>query len=439
MRFFDRKRELELLADIEKRSHATAQFTVVTGRRRVGKTSLLLKACETYDFAYLFVERKAEKDLCEGFQNELESRFGMTILGKAEKFTDIFEAIMKESQKRPMTVVIDEFQEFRKINMSIFSGIQKLWDLYKDRSKLNLIVSGSVYTLIQKIFKTRKAALYGRETAFLKIDPFPVSVLKDILSEYNPAYTPEDLLALWAFTGGVAKYVELLMDGGAVTKDLMVSAIVREDSVLVDEGRSVLVEEFEKEYGVYFSILSAIANGKNTRNEISQAIGRDVGGYLMRLEKDYALIDRQQPLFAKESARGAHYRIQDNFFRFWFRFIFKYSFLLQIKGYDKLRAIIERDYNAFSGVALERYFREKFTESGNWTRIGNWWDRKGENEIDLIAENELDGTLCIAEIKRDKDRIDLDGLREKFKRFTEATGKWRRASPRFEALSLDDM
>ena len=439
MRFYDRERELELLREIEERSHRTAQFTVVVGRRRVGKTSLILKACEGLDFAYLFVERMAERDLCAVFQRELEERFGEQILGRAEKFTDVFEAMMKLSVKRPITVVIDEFQEFRKVNMSVFSGIQKLWDLYKDRSKINLIVSGSVYTLIQKIFKTKKAALYGRETAFIKVEPFGVSVLKEILAEYKPKYGKEGLLALWSLTGGVAKYVEILMDRGATSFGQMVKTIVQEDSVLLEEGRAVLVEEFEKEYGVYFSVLAAIAGGRNTRNEISQALGRDVGGYLTRLERDYALISRRQPLFAKESSKGARYQIGDCFFRFWFRFIYRYSYLLQIKGYEKLRAIITRDYPQFSGLALESYFHELFAESGEWTRLGNWWDRRGENEIDLIAEDELNGRVLVAEVKREKRRIDMDELREKFKAFTESTGKWRKTTPEFVSLSLDQM
>lgn len=439
MRFFDRERELDLLREIEVRSRQNAQFTVVVGRRRVGKTSLILKACEGREFAYLFVERMAESDLCAVFQRELEERFGVPILGRAEKFTDVFEAVMKLSTERPITVVIDEFQEFRKVNMSVFSGIQKIWDLYKDRSKINLIVSGSVYTLIQKIFKTKKAALYGRETAFIKVEPFRVSVLKEILAEYKPGYEKEDLLALWTMTGGVAKYVEIFMDRGATSCEQMVETFVREDSVLLDEGRAVLVEEFEKEYGVYFSVLAAIASGRTTRNEISQALGRDVGGYLTRLEKDYALISRRQPIFAKESAKGARYQIDDCFFRFWFRFVYKYGYLLQIKGYDKLRALILRDYHQFSGASLERYFREQFAESGAWTRLASWWDRKSENEIDLIAEDELSGKVLVAEIKREKSRIDLNALRGKFRSLTEATGRWRRTTPAFAALSMEDM
>ena len=104
-----------------------------------------------------------------------------------------------------------------------------------------------------------------------------------------------------------------------------------------------------------------------------------------------------------------------------------------------MREIINRDYDTFSGFALERYFRELFIESGDWTRIGAWWDRKGENEIDLLAENEIDGTYAVCEIKREKRRIDLDIVKGKYNAFIKASGKWKRANPQFIALSIDDM
>jgi hypothetical protein len=113
--------------------------------------------------------------------------------------------------------------------------------------------------------------------------------------------------------------------------------------------------------------------------------------------------------------------------------------LLEIKGYDRVREIVRRDYATFSGFALERYFREKFIESAKWTRIGSWWDRKGENEIDLMAENELEKNDAGCEIKRDKSRIDIELLKGKFAAFTKATGRWKRTTPQFLALGMEDM
>ena len=439
MRFFDRKRELADLEEIRGRSEEVAQFTVVTGRRRVGKTSLVVKSLEGETYVYLFVERKSEKDLCETFAREINAKLGDVVLGVPERFEDVFGALMKLAATRHLNVVIDEFQEFRKINVGIFSSIQKIWDLHKERARINLIVTGSVNTLMVKLFRNRRAALYGRETSFMVVEPFATDVLKEIMSVYHPGYRAEDLLALWTFTGGVAKYVELLIDSKSWTRESMIKEIVRANSLFLDEGRAVLVEEFDKEYGVYFSVLCAIARGKTSRNEIEQAVGRQVGGYLARLEEDYALIRKHQPLFAKTAAKTARYELNDNFLVFWFRFMYRYSYILELKGYEQLREIVRRDYPVLSGHALEEYFRRKFAESGKWTRIGSWWDRKGENELDILAENELTETYAVCEVKRQGSKIDLDAVTDKFAAFQRATGAWRKVKPSYLALSMSDM
>ena len=439
MKFFDRQEELGCLKEILGRSRKVAQFTVVTGRRRVGKTSLVVKALEGETFVYLFVERKSEKDLCETFAREINAKLGDVILGEPSKFEQIFEALMKLSKTRHINLVIDEFQEFRKVNMSVFSSMQKIWDLHKDGVRMNLIVTGSVNTLMVKLFRTRKAPLYGRETAFMRIEPFATEVLKEILATYHPKYSKEDLLALWTFTGGVAKYVELLIDSESYTFDAMLKTLIRADSFFLDEGRAILVDEFEKEYGVYFSVLTAIARGRTSRNEIEQTVGKNVGGYLARLEDDYMLIKKHQPLFAKTAAKTARYQIDDSFLVFWFRFIYRYGHVLELKGYEQLRELIRRDYKVFSGGALEAYFRHKIAETGKWTRLGGWWDRKGENEIDILLENELTGEHSVCEVKREGRRASAGELSRKFAAFQVASGKWQRVKPEFVILDMADM
>ena len=187
------------------------------------------------------------------------------------------------------------------------------------------------------------------------------------------SYTPEDLLALYSFTGGVAKYVQLLVDAGAMTKSTMLDHIIKADSIFLGEGKAILIEEFGKDYGVYFSILSAIARGKTSRSEIESVVGREIGGYLTKLENDYEVIAKKQPLFEKSSTKNVRYTIEDNFFTFWFRFIYKYSYMLEIENYDSLKTIINRDYETFSGLMLERYFRRVLIERKIFTRIGGWW------------------------------------------------------------------
>ena len=439
MRFYDRKQEIDFLRKTALLAEKTARFTIVTGRRRIGKTSLIAKAYEDAPFLYFFVARKTESDLCENFQDEMEQKLGIPMLGRSRKFSEVFEYLLKLSTERSFTLVIDEFQEFYRVNKGIYSEIQNIWDKYEKQSRINLLVCGSVYSMMQKIFKDKKEPLYGRGTGELKVQPFRPSVVKEILADANGTYTKDDLLALFSFTGGVAKYVQLLVDAGVVTKDAMIDYIIGPNSTFIAEGRNNLVEEFGKDYGVYFSILSSIARGKNTRSEIEDVVGREVGGYLTNLEKEYELIRKRQPMFEKSGNKNVRYEIEDVFYCFWFRFIFKYGYILEIENYDKVREIVRRDYETFSGIMLERYFHRVAVESGQWTRIGRWWDRKGENEIDMITEDELTDSVVFYEIKRQAENINPAELEAKANRFLSATHQFNGYRIMTQGLSMDDM
>ena len=168
-------------------------------------------------------------------------------------------------------------------------------------------------------------------------------------------------------------------------------------------------------------------------------IGREVGGYLTNLENDYELIAKRQPLFEKSSTKNVRYELGDVFYSFWFRFIFKYGYIIEIENYGKLQEIIGRDYYTFSGLMLERYFHRVAMESGEYTRIGRWWDRKGENEIDMIAEDELSDHATFYEIKRQRDEISIGTLKQKAEALLRATGALKGYEIRYEGLSMEDM
>lgn len=439
MRFFDRTEEIASLREIRGMAGENAQFTVVTGRRRIGKTSLVWKAYEGEPVLYFFVARKAEGDLCEDYRTEIENKLGVPIMGRAERFAEVFEYLMKLSAKRPVTLFIDEFQEFFRVNKSVYSDMQRIWDTYSPKARINLIVCGSIYSMMTKIFKDKKEPLYNRQTRFMSVRPFTPTVLKEILAEYHPGYTAEDLLALYSFTGGVAKYVQLLVDAGATTPKAMLDHIVKADSIFLGEGKAILIEEFGKDYGIYFSILSAIARGKTSRAEIENVVGRQIGGYLTKLETEYEVISKKQPLFEKSSTKNVRYTIEDNFFTFWFRFIYKYSYMLEIENYGSVKAIINRDYETFSGLMLERWFRRVLIERQACTRIGGWWDRRGENEIDIVAGNELDERATFFEVKRKAENIDMATLEAKAAAFLRATGEFRGYALSYKGLSMNDM
>ena len=412
MKFYDRETEQQLLKDVLGQSKHEARMTVLMGRRRIGKTELSQR-CGDDTILYFFVGKKAESLLCQDFTTEITNKLGVPVLGQANSFSAVFRFVLQLSESRPFTLIIDEFQNFQKVNPTVFSDMQRDWDLWKRKSHLNLIVSGSVFTLMKKIFEDYEEPLFGRADEKLTLQPFRTDVLKEILYDFNPDYTPEDLLALFSITGGVAWYVTLLLDRGKTCKNKMLAALTEDNSPFINEGKNILIEEFGTDYVIYFSILTCIAGGMKTSAEIKNELGIDnISSYLSRLEDYYGLISKYQPIFAKENSKKVRYQLDDCFLIFWFRFFFKYQALVENKALKSLGEIIERDYDSLSGLMMERYFVRKFQEQGRYI-VGKWWDRKGFNEIDLVVVDPIGKEAWVYELKKDENRYDEASFKEK--------------------------
>lgn len=161
------------------------------------------------------------------------------------------------------------------------------------------------------------------------------------------------------------------------------------------------------------SILSLIASAKTSRSDIESVLEKDIGGYLERLEKDYQIIRSIRPLLSNPNGRVQKYLIEDNFLGFWFRFIYKYRSAIEIGNYPYVRSIVERDFNTFSGLYLEKYFRAKIAISGKFSQLGQYWEKRNQNEIDIVAINDLEKKVLIGEVKLNKNKISLDQLKFK--------------------------
>lgn len=438
MRFYDRESEQQLLSDVLRYSKKEARMTVLMGRRRIGKTELSLR-CGDDTVLYFFVGKKAEALLCQDFVQEITSKLGVPVLGQANSFSEVFRFVLHLSETKPFTLIIDEFQNFQKVNPTVFSNMQRDWDLNKSKSHLNLIISGSVFTLMKKIFEDYEEPLFGRANEKITLEPFRTDVLKEILHDFNPDYTPEDLLALFSITGGVAWYVTLLLDRGKTSWRKMLGALTEENSPFINEGKNILIEEFGTDYIIYFSILTCIASGMKTSAEIKNELGIDnISSYLSRLEDYYGLITKYQPIFAKESSKKVRYQLNDCFLIFWFRFFFKYQALVENKALKALDTIIRRDYSGVSGLMMERYFARKFQEQGQYV-IGKWWDRKGFNEIDLVVVDPIGKEAWAYELKKDERRYDEESFKKKVDIMVQQTPELHKMKIHIGSLSKSDM
>ena len=436
MKFYDREQEMEALKKIEALSAHDAQMTVITGRRRIGKTTLIKKAFTRIPFVYFFVGKKSETLLCGELVEIIRESLGEE-LGVFSDFSRLLKAIMGISKHRNFTLVLDEFQNLSHTRGSIYSDIQNVWDDNKVESKINLVVCGSIYSKMKKIFDDKDEPLYGRATARFKIRPFSISTVKEIMRDSKPDYTNEDLLAMYMITGGVAKYVEQLVTRGALTKDEIIRDALSVGSYFLDEGQEMLRDEFGKDYGNYFSILSALATGETSRGEIKSYTGVEAGGYLDKLESDYGIIARRRPYLAGEKSKNVEYSISDNFLNFWFRFIYRYRSAVEVGNLEWIKDKVMADYETYSGLFLERYFRQLYAETGRYNLVTNYWKKKdGKDEIDIIAVNEADKELVIGEIKRNPEKINLTELTEKAQGIVLHHKRW---DIRYVGLSLKDM
>ena len=422
MKFYDRESELADLKRIRILAfEESSRMTVVTGRRRIGKTSLIMKATEDTPTVYLFTGRKNEAALVEEFATIIKQSLNAFVPDGMQTFRLLFQYLMELGTRQAFNLIIDEFQEFHSVNRSVFSDIQNLWDQYRQRTRVNLIVCGSVYPLMHTIFQDEKEPLFGRADNILKLEPFGIETMKQIMRDYAPSYTNDDLLAVYTFTGGIPKYLELFADNRALTVNDMLAFMVRENSPFTDEGKNLLIEEFGKSYATYFSILGAIANSKNAQAEIEAALGGiSIGGYLKRLEEDYQVISRVRPVFSKAGTQSVHFVIRDNFLLFWFKYFERNRTYLEIRNFAALRKIITDDYTTYTGKVLELYFKQKLAESYEYREIGSYWESRGNQyELDIVALKTDKNKAVVAEVKRQRKEFQPDLLDRKIRHLKE--------------------
>ena len=414
MKFYNRETEIAELRRIRDLAFSKhSRMTVVTGRRRIGKTSLIKKAFEDTDtpMLYFFTGRKTEAALAEDFTTEVRQKLKAYVPDGLTQMGAVMKHLFELAKTEKFTLVIDEFQEFQNINPSVFSDIQNLWDSYRTDTKMNLVLSGSVLSMMKKIFTDAHEPLFGRADNIIHLRPFKISAIKQIISDYNPNYDNEDLLALYAITGGIPKYIEVLCDNGHLTADTMLSFTASDMSPFIEEGRNLLITEFGRDYGTYFSILLAIAEGHTSQAEITASLGGTaIGGHLEKLENTYNILSKYRPIFSKPGSKNTvRFRISDNFLQFWFHFIERNRSMIELDNYADLAKLIKSQYPTYSGFTLERYFRQKLAEEGGFREIGSWWEPKAgieASEIDLVAIRTDNKKALVAEVKRKRRNYD---------------------------------
>jgi len=428
-KFYNREIQLNKLRDTSNHiAESKGRLSVVVGRRRVGKTRLLNEAFSTdakelankNNYLYLFISRKSEAALVDEFTAVIKNKFDAKFF-QPSSLKDIFEYLFHYATTQPLTLVVDEFQDIEKINSSLFSDLQNLWDSYKNTTMMHFVCCGSLYSLMTKIFKGDKQPLLNRDDHFFKIPPLSPTFIKQVMVDQN-RYCAENMLLWWCLSGGIPKYLEWLsntgendlIDTGSEASNaeikLVFDKLISSSSPLIKEGVHRLVEDFGSEHRTYFDVLGAIANGYTARSRIENYLNIGIGTILQNLEGDFDILAKMRPITSSENSRDVRYKIVDPFLRFWFKFIYSNRSAVEMENFDYIKKVLNRDFDTFSGGELEALCEAILIESKQFNRIGSYWDNKGENEIDIVAINDFDKRILIIEVKRQLKRYSHNKL-----------------------------
>lgn len=405
-KFYNRQLEITELTNISAKVESNCgQLSVLVGKRRVGKTRILKEAFinnSTTKTLYLFISRKSEAVLVNEFAELIAIELNVKFF-KPRSLRDIIEYLLDYSTHTPLTLIINEFQYIERVNPSLFSDIQNLWDSYKTKSMMHLVCSGSMYNTMTKIFRKKDAPLVNRDDRFFHIKPLRPSYIKQIMTDLG-VFSAENMLEWWCLTGGIPKYLEWLSLSSEHIN--VFDYVISSDSLFMKEGTHRLVEDFGSEHQNYFDILNAISRGKIKRSDIQSFVGIGVDVHLERMERNFNVIRKVKPISSKENTRDARFEIEDPFLNFWFKFIHSNSSAAEMDNFDYIKAHIERDFNMFSGWQLGGLIKAILAESKKFSKIGGYWDANGKDEIDIVAVNELEKTALIAECKRQQSHYD---------------------------------
>lgn len=444
-RFYGREKELRLLKELalDVQEKGISRFVVLTGRRRIGKTRLILEAFPSSDSMpriYLFVASQLAESNLRDLNREIQEALNLPFPLAIQSYKDALRLIFKEAEKRPICLVLDEFQNFEAVDPTVFDSLQELWDRNHVKSKILLITCGSIASSMRKIFEDGKAPLFARENAFIRLDPFDIGLLKRIFSDYKSDFSGEDLLALYALTGGVAQYVQTLLTSGATTLDAMLKHSLLFSSGFTAEAQLMIAAEFKANAAHMNEILMAISQGKNKRTELTSLFDFNISGHLSQLENLYGLIERTEPVAENGAKRKRiRYELGDALLDFWYTFCLPNLKMLQAPNTTALCREIQARYPTWAGRVLERLYRHYFRTLGLFTAVGPWWDKKGNHEIDLVALNKTTKEIVFAEVKLNSEKIHLEELKEKSEAFFSYNPQFASFKRSYLALSTKEL
>ena len=409
--FIGRERELASLRQLY--NSDKFEFAVLYGRRRVGKTALINHFIDGKKAIYFIgVESNAKQNLENFSKSIIEYASGIEAETSFASFQAALETVFRLSENERIILAIDEYPYVARASKSLASTLQLLIDKYKDRSKLMLILCGSSMSYMEDHVLAYKAPLYGRRTAQIKLQPFDF----EEACRYFGNFSAEEKALAYGLVGGTPQYLLQMNDRLSIEENVK-NTYLNPTSSLYEEPTNLLKQEV-REPAIYTAIITAIATGASRMSEISTKVGEDTNvcsTYLKNLVT-LGIVQKETP-YGEKASKKSIYSIDDNMFRFWYRFVPENASMISRGATDLVYKRIEPHLSEYMGKVFEEICKQylwKLLLSGKspveFTSLGRWWGndpvQKCQAEIDIMGEQDKD-TALFAECKWTDEKVDL--------------------------------
>lgn len=393
--FKNRVKELALLNELFEKG--TAKLIVLYGRRRVGKTELLRKFLEKHKGLYILARQESDAEQLKKVSSQIAEFYNDHVL-KINPFVNWDALFTYLSEKPRIPIVFDEFPYIAQSNNQAVSILQDYWDNKFSKKDSFIVLCGSSINMMESLLG-KKSPIYGRRTEQILLEPLK---FREACLFFPEKMSAKDKVICYSILGGMPAYL-LEFDFEKSLKENITENITRKNKFLYQDVLFTLKEEL-KEPRNYFSILYSIAKGNSKSGQIVNDTGLEksfVNKYLGVLI-DLQLIERRVPITEKNSARSRNgiYLLKDNFFKFWFKFIFENQEYIEQEKQEKL--VDERilpELNAFTARIFEEVALSEIIRSGKYKDylFGRWWDRN--SEADIVGLDRLNKKILIGEVK----------------------------------------
>jgi len=409
LKFINRKKEMKTL---EKEYLRESSFTVIYGRRRTGKTTLIKEFIKNKNSFYFFADKQSEFIQIDRFKKQLAIYFNDNLLDKVtiKDWDTLFNYLISKLPKgEKFVLVIDEFQYLCMTNKNFSSTFQRIYDEKLKESNIMLILCGSLISMMYSEVLAYDSPLYGRRTAQIRLKPIKF----DYYNEFFTDKSHKELIEFYSITRGIPKYIQEFDKNKSPIWNIK-NNIFDNNNFLYSEPTFLLQEEIN-DLSRYFSIIQSIANGDTKMSAIATKLGLNSSSLSPYISKliDLDILEREVPVTENiDNSKKSLYYIKDNYLAFWFNYVYPYQSYLEIENLKYPLEKVTSTFDLWVSKIYERLCLDSLLlhEEIDFplSKIGRWWDKNEEIDIVGLGEKEI----IFGECKWSKKHVGLSVLLE---------------------------